>query len=354
LLHLGAKTRDTAIMRRYGSDGALRDSLGSLAPFTRWRVAVALGDTAKLLRSKNSLPEMGPLNLQTIVRTALFDGLDSSHSADALRELRARPMRTSDRVRHLMLEHAVALNQGRLRDALSLTRRLSDLQPGSHAAQRLRVLDALYGGGDTAAVGAAALQLARLPVPTTQTSARVSDRGMADLCVYAQWKLVHRDTVGIAEAIRILRTSTTSGAHGGLVSPAPQACGILLDAALAVAANRSDARSQLEQIDSLALTVAAAGDASAYAHLWIARLHAALGDTERALNAVTRRSYMLGSSRYLAGALEAEAHYALSIGDTARAQRAVSHLGALRAEPDLPLRESLEALRATLRTRSAQ
>jgi DNA-binding SARP family transcriptional activator/tetratricopeptide (TPR) repeat protein/TolB-like protein len=346
LLHHAARTGDTAIMRVYGSSPALADSLGLLAPFVRWRVALVRNDSVTLRRTRESLFQLGPLNLRKIVRATIFDGLDPALSTEALQQAAARPARTSDRVRVLLLEHAVALNQGQVREALELTGQLGELQPGSQVAQRLRVLDWIYAAGDSAAAAAAAEVLAQATRPGANSTAQDSALALANLCVSAQWKLAHSDTTGIAQAIQILRTSTANGSRAGLASPAPQACGILLDAATAVALDRSDAGARMEQVDSLVFTVAVAGDVSAYAHLWIARLHAALGSADRALAAVTRRSYMLGSSRYLAASLEAETDYALSIGDTVRAERAFAHLMHLRTNPDPGLRETLEELRA--------
>jgi hypothetical protein len=50
-----------------------------------------------------------------------------------------------------------------------------------------------------------------------------------------------------------------------------------------------------------------AGDAANYAHILLARLHSRVGDTDRALKAIRRRSYLTGWPRYISTALASEA-----------------------------------------------
>ena len=69
---------------------------------------------------------------------------------------------------------------------------------GPHAALYERVLDALYGNGDTSSGGAAARELAR-------GNGKDREAARSDLCVATLWRLSRGETAGAAQAIERLR-----------------------------------------------------------------------------------------------------------------------------------------------------
>jgi hypothetical protein len=88
------------------------------------------------------------------------EGVEMQDGARVLRYLDSRAVLGADQLDVILAQHSLALNQGRSADALALTARLADAQPGTRAHLRLRVLDALYAGGDSIAAEAAAEELA--------------------------------------------------------------------------------------------------------------------------------------------------------------------------------------------------
>jgi hypothetical protein len=220
------------------------------------------------------------------------------------------------------------------------------LQPGSHAHLRLRVLDALYGDGDTARAETVVRTLERrsAPRPGADPSTRAVE--LANACVMAQWRLHRNDTAGVARAIERLRADSVAAAL-----PAPPlaagsaACAELLHAWLAVTLMQPGAEPEVTRLDSLAFTAAPSGDAVTYAPILIARLHQRLGDPQAALAAVRRRTRDVAWPRYLATAWYDEGRYAMAAGVTGEAREALRRYLVLRSHPDPELRDRADAVR---------
>jgi tetratricopeptide (TPR) repeat protein len=258
--------------------------------------------------------------------------------ARALRLLVARSGGSDQALDLLLAQHSLALNLGRPAEALAITRQIQRLSPAGRVQLRLQVLDAAFADGDTAAGAAAALDLAR-----TARSAGLPNAG-ADACAVAQWQLARADTAGARATLELLREDGPE--EPGPVTAPPSLCARLIEASLAVAGRRKDARARLEHIDSLVLTSAAVGDAAAYAPLVLARLYHKLGESERALAAVRRRPYMAAVwPRYLATELREEGDLARHRGDTAGALAAYRRYLALRARPEPSVQPAVTAVR---------
>jgi hypothetical protein len=301
----------------------LRDSMSPFAPFLRWRVALARGDARAQRDIRAEFERMGPANLRTIVMASQFDAIGHADADLALRALRGKTLGNTERSELLFAEHSVAMNRGNSAEALAATERLRTLAPGSHAYLRLRVLDALYGEGDSVAAVRAADELAAITASGRSGMPATIDSWLSDLCVVTQWRLARSDTTGAARAIAELRAVPLTD-QTMLIVTAPAACAELLDANLAVVTRRRDARVQLARLDSLAFTQRVAGDAAAYAPLLMARLHEQLGDGRAALSAIRRRGYMTGWPRYLSSMLREEhrlAELALDIDGAREANR---------------------------------
>ena len=162
----------------------------------------------------------------------------------------------------------------------------------------------------------------------------------------AQWEL-NVGNAAVAESLsRELRAEEF--APGAAVWASPRACADLIDAAVAVATDRPDAGARVATLDSLAFTAETAGDAAAYAPLWIARMHEALGENDLALRALRRRPYMSDWPRYLAPMLREEGRLAESVGDIPGALEAYGAYLKLRQSPEAALRAEADGIRAAV------
>jgi DNA-binding SARP family transcriptional activator/TolB-like protein len=346
-LHLATTRRSSSQLDDLVTDTALAGSLKPFAPFIRWRIALARGDTADLRRVRGSLRRLDHFNLRAMAQASQFDGFGIEDGAHALEILRARATRRTERLDLLLAQHSWAVQQGRPQTALTVSTRLGALQLGSHAHLRLRVLDALYAEGDTAAAAGAARELAMLTSGGLAAGTFSSDARLADLCVLSQWRASSGDTAGMEVAIDALRRAATMR-YLPPVSAAPWACAELLDGWLAVLMRRGDALTRIGRLDSLALTSQTAGDAITYAPILIARLYERLGQPSRALQAIRKRAYMSSWPRYLATAWREEGRLAQLAGDQAGAEAAYEHYLAFRTSPEDELVPHVEQVRRYL------
>jgi Tfp pilus assembly protein PilF len=326
---------------------ALRDSLNPLAPFLRWQVALARDQDSLARGEGDDFRGYGPANLRAVALAAQYDVVGLDDAGRAIVALRERSGRRPSSLEAIFADHSLALNEGHASDALQASIRLRAAQPGSHAFLRLRVLDGLYGDGDSVVAQAAARELAALTGGGRGIAAGTTGAWLADACVLAQWRLAHADTTGSDGVIRALRSD--GGPDGSIqVSAFPAACAELLETMLSVVVRRVDARRRLARLDSLVFTPQTSGDAAAYIPLLMARLHERVGDNRRALEAIRRRSYMTVWPRYLATMLREEGRLAELVGDSAQARIAYGRYLALRRAPDSVLVPQTERVRRAL------
>jgi DNA-binding SARP family transcriptional activator/TolB-like protein len=356
LIELAVRQGDLATLREIAAPAQRRAAGGGLADYLDWRVALALGDSAGLARARMRMPSFGVPSLRALALAAQHDGVALDDAARALRLLEARAALGSERLDVLLGEHSLALNRGRPVLALDVTERLQDAQLGARAHLRLRVLDALYAEGDTAAAAAAVRELAartsgEAPAPDERTRAVA----LADACVLAQWNAAPWRVRGVQDLAPARRGATPRAPVATMraaplpqvvvpVAASPRACAELVDAMLAVRSRARDARSRVERLDALMLTGPALGDASAWATLAVARLYEALGDPGRALFVVRQRSYLKGWPRYLASSLQLEARLARAVGDVAASHAASQRYTAFHAAPEPALRARADSV----------
>ena len=322
------------------------DSSVPLEAFLHWRSAVIAGDSVSVRGVRSRFSDLGPRNLRAIAATALAEAISLGDARRAVRQLLAKGSRLDDQLDAVLADQALALNQGRLRDAENATRRLAELQPGTHAHLRLRVLDALYGAGDTTSAETAVRALERRSVPRPGADPSTRAVELADACVMAQWRLHRSDTTGVRRAIERLRAdSLAAGLAAPPLAAGSVACSELLRAWLAVTLMQPDAGRAVARLDSLAFTAAPSGDAIMYAPVLIARLYERLGDPHAALAAVRRRAKDVGWPRYLATGWHDEGRYAMAAGATGEAREAFRRYLVLRSEPDPELRGQVDTVR---------
>jgi hypothetical protein len=266
--------------------------------------------------------------------------------------------------------HAFEINRGHPAKALGDTARPDEDEYAPHTALYERVLDALYGDGDSVNGGQAARELARLterPVPGGSEARAIAQ---TDLCVTTLWQLSHGELGGAAQAIVRLRSRAPGDSPASLTTST--VCAALLEARLAATTGAAGAAAALDRLDTLmrsgpggsrngppvSFTLSPAYVRSMvgispcgfedFANLEVARLRERQGDIRAALSAVRRRSYAYHLTDYLATHLREEGRLAVLMGDSAGAVRAYRHYLALRSDPEPAVRPVVEAVRAEL------
>jgi DNA-binding SARP family transcriptional activator len=330
---LSAEAGDRSEMRRQASAYLRMAPNAATSDFLRWRVAVAMGDEGALAGIRAELDSLDASALHWIALASQHDGIAPEDGATALEVLRGRAARLAHRQDAVLGAHSLALLRGNREEALRLTSELDDGQPGTRSAARMRVLDALYGGGDSAAAVTAMGRLERGAgrAPTID-----------DACVVGQWGAWHGDTRQARAALRVLRDSPASPDGPAL------ACAALVEAISAVQRAVPEAQRLVERADSIVAVGPPLGDARAYASLAIARLYDRIGDSERALTNARRRPYLRGWPRYLATYLREEGRLAAATGDKEGAARAYRQYLSMRTAVAPPLRAEVDSVRAEL------
>ncbi len=151
LIMLAARKQDTALLTRIATPAVLRDSMGELGGFLRWRVALARGDNAALAHIRSAFAALSDESLRTIAMSSMHDatGVEDGERAAQLRAGRVKS--AASQLDALLALHALALNEGQPTRAYGITQQIEQQQAGSGAHLRLRMLDALYSESDTAA-----------------------------------------------------------------------------------------------------------------------------------------------------------------------------------------------------------
>ena len=367
LLEIAVLDDDTAAVRRLGALYLARDSSGELLGFYRWRIAEGLHDDRALAALRAEYGRMGLESLWRIMNHPVLDGRRLEDAESAAVAIRAVAGRGSDRQRSKTYVHAFEVNRGRPSAALADTAGANDAEYGPHAALYERVLDALYGEGDSVGGGQAARELGRLAASAGSEGRSVAQ---ADLCVATLWRLSRGEHAGAAQAIARLRANAPGDSPPSLASNA--ICAALLEAKLAAATSAAGADAALDRLDALirsgpggqrngpavAFTLSPAYVRSTvgispcgfedFVNLEVARLRERQGDRAAALAAVRRRPYAYHLSDYLAPHLREEGRLAALTGDSAGAIRAWRHYLVLRSDPEPALRPDVEQVRAEL------
>ena len=370
LLEVAVLDGDTAGVRRLGPLYLARDAGGGLRGFYRWRIAEGLRDERALTALRAEFPRLPLESLWRIMNHAVLDGRRLEDAEGAAVAIRANAGRSSDWQRSKTYLHAFELNRGHPSAALADTARADETEYGPHAALYERVLDALYGDGDSLSGAGAARELARLVARATSAAPEALAVAQADLCVATLWRLNHGDVGGAVEAIRRLRSRVTGESPQSHTTNA--VCTALLEAKHAAATGAASAAAALDRLDSLmrsgpggqrngpsvAFTLSPAYVRSMvgispvgfedFANLEVARLRERQGDLRGALAAVRRRAYAYHLTDYLAAHLREEGRLAALAGDRAEAVRAYRHYLALRSAAEPALRPVVEAVRAEL------
>jgi DNA-binding SARP family transcriptional activator/TolB-like protein len=308
LIQLAAHRGDTTAVRELAGRYLQLDSVGDLSAFVRWRAATALGDSSSLTTLRERFTTIPTVSLQLITLSSQFHAIEGRDAEQALGVLMSRAARGGERMEVHLARHALALNRGRPAAAREILDDIEDLEPFTARAARLRVLDAMYGDGDTASLRPSVVRL----------GGRGGDR-LENACVAGQWYGWHRDSPGARQALDFL----------GANAPA---CAALLESIASVLERRPDAASRLARLDSLMMFAEGLGEMRPYMNVALARLYEAHGEPAQGLAVVRRRPHMQHWALYLSAALHHEGRLAAGVGDTTAARIARQHLLVLQAK----------------------
>ncbi len=345
LVDLAASAGDTGAVRSLAALFLALDSAGDLAEFVRWRVAVALADTASLAALRGRLDRMTVQTLRAMVGYSMLEAIGLEDADRAIGVLERRADTPSGRFTTLVRIHDALLNRGRPGAALRVTAAIREAEAVPRFHLQMRVLAALFGDGDSVAAAAAVRELA--PVADAQPAASGQpgpDYGA--ICAVELWRVAHGRLDTAERAIARLKTARVPGDERAAVAIS-NLCAPTLEALIAAHERRADANQALARLDSLlqaGLNVpylfAAAGNFTA------ARLCEAQGDLARALSATRRRVYHWGA--LLTTHLREEGRLAALLGDRETAVHAYQHYLALRSDPEPALKPEVERVRAKL------
>jgi serine/threonine-protein kinase len=221
--------------------------------------------------------------------------------------------------------------------------------PGRDSAVIVNLLNVLAGltwQGDSAAAAHSASELAKWAASNRDTVANV--HRSAGYLAAGLWAFSHGDTVGVERARSSLRKLRAPPESPWLLTT-PMIHEKLLAAHVAVARKAADARSRLEELDSLLMDSPVNRNyVLTPGNLLVSQLWERLGDDERAWRAVSRHHMTLGLSSFSSARLRASARIAERLGKRDAAVAALRTYVATRARADAAHQADLQDARATL------
>ena len=347
LLLIEARRGDTSAVRRLGEHFLSIDPASENADGIRWRMAVALGDTASLAAITKRRDTLTPISAHTMAYMSQAHAVDLDRAqrvADAAVE-NARVQ--SDKYAALLTAHDLALNRGRPSAAVAASARAREVMAASaRVALRERVRDALYWDGDSAAAATAVRELEKTAFGPTPEKPSDRSSQIVDLCNVELWRANHGDARTVASSV--LRLRRVHEQHGyATIGGFANSCAVLLDAVAATSGGRADAPVAVARLDSM-LKTGPGGFVQDVGNLIVARIKERRGDVRGALAAVRRRETFLTRPFYLSTFLREEGRLAALAGENDAAIEAYRHYLALRASPEPPLRSEADYVRDEL------
>lgn len=334
LADLASMRGDSAAFYRY-SDRQLELGPGELyVQVATWFRAFVFGDSAALVRLRaDSTPASSEIMQAMLIGSALWNvGYEFTDGVAA--RILDHAGTAAERRRAAATLHDYLLSRGRPAQALRLTAEIVDPE-SPYAHLRLRIEDALFAGGDSAAAADAARALAAAP-----------GLGWRERCALEQWRVRHGETGSTRAAIAALRTAAAELEGEAAVSSG--LCADLLETLLAAASRRSDALVRLERLDSLLATGPPAYPLREQANLTLAWLWAEQGHYEAALRAARRYSFVVGGELYFGTRVGMQARFAALAGKRDEAIGAYHHYLALHSDPEPSVRPEVERMRQDL------
>jgi hypothetical protein len=344
LLRLTAQAGDRGAIRRYAQLYLTNNPTAYNADFVRWLAAVMLEDDVAREVASGRIATMTHFNLRAIVDQAIALGVALEDADTAARLYADSLSRLTARITAIV---PFLLNRGRPDGARRLLATAHDGfgQNADVGLLEFRIYAALYWDGDSSEAASAAQSLEAYLDGTPVPRGHVWDRQTAS-CALAHWRLAVGDLTGAEAALGRIRPRSRA-AESYPVESTP-VCVAALEAQLAAAHGRPNARAALERLDtllragsSLRWLVPIVGNIIA-AHLYEER-----GDPQYAVAIIRRRTSWV--NQLLSTQLREEGRLAAIVGDSAGAVRAYRHYLALRSDPEPKLRPEVQRVRAELR-----
>ena len=343
-LFLEDTTEFRALARRWLAQDTVP---GDRSPYLRWRLGVALGDSALVARERAGLERWGDDAVLWLAGNAQADAVGLGDVPLALRELARRAVTGPKLWNAWRYRREWLLNTGRPAEALALTDSMASGEPWAGWARLTRIEDALFWDGDTTAAAADVRMLARTLEGRGSAAPRSRDIRSLAACRLGLWSLNRTDEAGVRHWAARLREPFPAGPA---FTPDDQImCAGLLKAWLAWRQRQpGDARRLLDRADSIYIASDVLGDWPV-TNLVTARLREATGDLPGAARTIARVQVALPlSPTFRSTYAREQARIGLEVGDTAGAIRALRRYVALRATAAPALRPAADSARALL------
>ncbi|HKT59655.1 MAG TPA: hypothetical protein VJQ46_06365, partial [Gemmatimonadales bacterium] len=341
---------DTTEVRALGRLWSAQDTASAdRADYMRWRLAVAVGDSAMVARQRARLGRWPEESLDWLTAVSQADGIGLGDVDLGFAERRRRAL-AGDELRYVQVaRHDWLLNAGRPTEALAIVDSLASGESYPDWSRLQQVDDALFGDGDTAAAAAAVRELSARRAPVAADSLRRAVEAKT-ACRLGLWALDRSDSAGVRTRARALRLQRLTGLDP-FNDDDRLICADLLEAWLAGTGDRARARILLDRADSLYLNSNTLDDWPV-SNIVTARLRELIGDSPGARRAIARVPIEVPFRPLYQSTYQREqARLVLAAGDTAAAIRALRRYVALRASPEpalVPQRDSARAQLAAL------
>jgi eukaryotic-like serine/threonine-protein kinase len=320
--------------------------------YLRWRIALALGDSAGVNAAAARIDSMTTLSLDLILGEAQWQGARLGDAERVVAVFHRRAATDADRREALRREHDLALNRGRIRHARTVLDRFPVDAQNPTARDLAYLRDALFWDGDTIAANEAAQRLTRVAnaaSPTTADAIAVRAQLQCDL---AWWDLARARVDLATTRMEHLRKSEPNAE--AFIGDDRDYCVSLITAWIAVSQKTVDARTLLQRADSI--NINSATNYWQYGNLITARLRERMGDPAGAL--VSIRRILVGAAdiqqRFVSTYLRETARLAVTQNDTALARDHYRRYLALRTNPDSTLQPDVARARAALARMTAE
>ena len=340
---------DTTDLRALAQRWLAQDTIpGDRSPYLRWRLGVALGDSAMVAHQRATLDRWSDDAVLWLAGNAQADAVGVGDVELALQELERRAVTGRKLWRARQYRRDWLLNSGRPAAALALTDSLASTPPFPGWARLTRIEDALFWDGDTAAAAADVRALSAESSGRRKATGAAPGREVRGHCRLGLWAMQRSDRTGVrAWATRLEGERTT--ADDAFNDDDRLMCAGLLDAWLAWRdGNAAGARRLLDRADSIYIASDVMDDWQ-LTNLVTSRLRESVGDLPGAARAIGRvRVALPVSPVYWSTYLREGARIAEAVGDTAAAVRGWRRLVALRERAEPPLRPEVDSARARL------
>jgi tetratricopeptide (TPR) repeat protein len=341
LVLIAARRNDTVATKRFADLFFAADSASESAIGVRWRVAIATGDLKTADSIATSRAPLPPTSNSIVTWVALEDGVMVPQAYDLMKRIGTREVGEGLKYGYMMM-HDAALMVGRPREARAALEQFErEVQP----VPKELIKEALTADGDLAAADSAIEAIRAEWARARPAPGPALGSWVATQCLLPLYQMLsHRDTTGARAAVQ--RLSALAG-DTLLVAPFAETCALLVDGALAVRMAAPDARARVARADS-AMKSGPSHPLQEIGNPVVARLWEAIGDQERALDAIRRRSWFLTRKPHFGTSLREEGRLAAATGDTEGAIRAYRHYLALRESAEPELRREVNAVRDEL------